>query len=132
MGIEKTISEYVEAIKAGLKNKDKIIEAMHVAAAIKNKQVAPDLEITPEAVGEILRRKEICAACSHNSVNAKKTGSYNSSLPYDHCVLCLCRIGGDDTKEYCLTCTCGAKAWNEAHPAFPPITVRWEAFENKK
>jgi hypothetical protein len=134
MGIVKTIGEYISAVKNGIKNKDKIIEGMYVSAAIKNKSKDEnnDIEITDEAIAEIMRRKEICAGCKYNSANAKINGDYYANLPYQHCTLCLCRIGADDSKEYCLSCNCGAQAYNENHPTYPPIEVKWTSFENKK
>jgi|GEM_PF-1987254 len=123
MSFVKTIGEYVEAVRLGIKNSDKIIESLAVAAQVKNK------EINEEALAEILRRKDICAACSHNSINAKAKGTYNSSLPYEHCILCKCRLGTEDSKEYCLSCTCGIQVWNEAHPdPKQQMEVKWQAF----
>src|SRR5437899_10439536 len=105
----KTIGEYLQAIKLGIQNGDKIIEGLAVSAQIANG------EITDEALAEILKRKDICAACPYNSRNAKAAKTYNSGLPYEHCILCHCRIGYEDSKEYCLSCTCGVMAWNEKH-----------------
>jgi len=79
-----------------------------------------------------LRRKDICAGCPFNSRNAKANGSYTSSLPYEHCILCYCRIGYDDSKEYCLSCKCGAHAWNKMHPDLKPLEVKWTSFGNLK
>lgn len=127
MGILKTMGEYLSAVKAGIENGDKIIEALWVSAQIKQ----GNTNITPEAVAEIMRRKDICAGCPFNSVNAKEQRNYSSSLPYDHCTLCQCRIGGDNTKEYCLSCNCGMKAWNERNPDKPQMELKWTAFEQK-
>jgi len=119
----KTIRDYTEAVINGIQNGDKIIEALIVAAKVKNGSG----EITPEELAEIMRRKEICEGCPSNSKNAKETGLYSSELPYTHCTLCKCRIGYDDSKEYCLSCNCGAAAFNEANPHLKPIEVKWTA-----
>lgn len=119
----KTIKEYIDVVKNGIMNGDKIIEALIVSAKTKNKT------ISPEALAEILRRKDICATCSFNSENAKKNGTYNSSLAFQHCILCQCRIGYDDSKEYCLSCNCGAEVFNGMNPHLPKIEVKWKSFE---
>jgi|SRR5580692_294075 hypothetical protein len=124
-GFLKTIKEYTEVVINGIKNGDKIIEALIIGAKARNET------IDPESLAEILRRKDICASCPFNSDNAKKEGLYRSSLDYQHCILCQCRIGGGDTKEYCLSCTCGAQAFNEANPHLKPIEVKWKPFEIK-
>jgi hypothetical protein len=130
MSLRKTFGEYLEMVKNGFKNKDKIIEAMQVSAMIKNGLVIGDgLEVTNEAIAEILKRIDICAECPFNSRHAKK-GSYTSTLPFEHCTLCKCRIGYDDSKEYCLSCNCGAEAWNEMNPDMEPMEVKWTAFKN--
>jgi hypothetical protein len=122
-GILKTIKEYTDVVVKGIQNGDKIIEAMMNSAKVKNGK------ISTEALAEILRRKDICAACPFNSLNATKDGSYVSSLNFQHCVLCKCTIGGEDTKEYCLSCNCGAEAFNKMNPHLPKIEVRWKAIE---
>lgn len=126
MNVLKTIKEYTEAVVNGLKNGDKIIEGLIVGAKVKNGSG----EITPEELAEILRRKEICEGCQFNSKNAGAT--YSSNLPYTHCALCKCRIGYDDSKEYCLSCNCGAKAFNEANPHLTPIEVKWTAVRQEQ
>lgn len=130
MSIIKAFGEYLDMVKTGFKNRDKILEAMQISAQIKNKD--DHSEISNEAIAEILRRKDICAECPFNSRNGKQKGTYTSSLPYEHCTLCKCRIGYDDSKEFCLSCNCGAESWNEAHPKLKPIEVRWKSFEDKK
>lgn len=126
MSFIKSIGEYLEAFKLGIQNGDKIMQGLVVSAQVKNGKINED------ALAEILRRKDICAACPHNSKNAKADGTYTSSLPYEHCILCHCRIGYDDSKEYCLNCNCGAEVWNKQHPG-QPLEVRWTAFDlNKK
>jgi hypothetical protein len=121
MSLIKTIKEYAEVVRNGIKNKDQIIDALMMGAAVKNGKVSD------EDLAEILRRKDICAACPFNSENAKKQGYYNSSIPFQHCTLCKCRIGADDSKEYCLSCNCGAEAFNKMNPHLRPIDVRWKA-----
>lgn len=119
------IKDYLSIIRDGIRNRDKIIEALAVSAQVKNGR------INDEALAEILRRKEICATCPFNSENAKRDQGYSSSLPFVHCKLCKCRIGGDDSKEYCLSCNCGALAWNERNPDKPPMELKWTAFQLK-
>jgi hypothetical protein len=125
MGLIKAIGEYLDAVRKGINNGDKIIEALMISAQVKNG------EINEDALAEILRRKDICKGCPHNSVNAKKENIYNSSLAYEHCILCKCRIGGEDTKEYCLSCTCGIAEWNKQHPN-QQMNVKWEPFDVSK
>lgn len=131
MGLIKSIGEYLEAIKLGFQNGDKIIESMQISAQVKNAEEGKESSVTPEALAEIMRRKDICAACPFNSRHAKEAKTYTSSLPYEHCILCRCRIGYDDSKEYCLSCNCGAQAWNEVKPPEQHLEVRWTSFENK-
>lgn len=121
--ILKTIKDYTEAVINGITNGDKIIEALIVAAKVKNGSG----EIKPEELAEILRRKEICEQCQFNSKNAIAKGTYSSTLAYTHCCLCKCRIGYDDSKEYCLSCNCGAEVFNEANPHLKPIEIKWTA-----
>lgn len=124
MSIVKTISEYLDLVKKGIANKDKIIEAIKTASEIKNNTG----EISDEAIAEIIRRKEICANCEFNSKNAKEIFGYKSHIPYVHCVQCSCRIGGDDTKEYCLSCNCGLTEYNKNNPN-DIRALKWEAFK---
>ena len=119
----KKIKDYTEAVINGINNGDKIIEALIIATKVKNGSG----EITPEELAEILRRKELCEECQFNSKNANKTGLYSSELAYTHCTLCKCRIGYDDSKEYCLSCNCGADAFNKANLHLKPIEVKWTA-----
>ena len=128
MGLIKSIGEYLEAVKLGFQNGDKIIEAMQVAAQVKNSEAGQQSTVTPEALAEIMRRKDICAACPFNSIHQKALGTYTSALPYEHCTLCRCRIGYDDSKEYCLSCNCGAEAWNQVKPKAQHLEVKWKAF----
>lgn len=117
------LKDYLSIVKAGIKNGDKIIEALTVSAQVKNG------EITDEALAEILRRKDICASCPFNSANAAKLTGYSSHIPYQHCILCICRIGGEDTKEYCLSCNCGISELNKRNPHLPETPLKWQAFE---
>jgi hypothetical protein len=124
----KTIKDYTEAVINGINNGDKIIESLIIAAKVKNGSI----EITPEELAEILRRKEICEGCPFNSKNLKQLGVYSSELAYTHCSLCKCRIGYDDSKEYCLSCNCGADAFNKANPHLKPIELKWTAVRSQK
>jgi hypothetical protein len=124
----KSIGEYLTAVKRGIQNGDKIVESMWIAAQIKKGNET----ITEGAIAEIMRRKDICVQCPFNSANAKKAGTYNSSLPYEHCILCSCRIGGDDTKEYCLSCECGVSVWNKNHPPTQQMQVKWGPYDVTK
>ena len=126
MSAIKTIGEYLTAVRRGISNGDKIIESLVVSAQVKNG------EITEGALAEILKRKDICASCPNNSTNAKKANTYSSSLPYEHCILCSCRIGGDDTKEYCLSCECGIAVWNKNHPPAQKMEVKWGPYDITK
>lgn len=118
------IKDYLQMVRDGIKNRDKIIEALAVSSMVKNGE-APD-----DALAEILKRKDICAGCKYNSRNAKPTG-YVSGLPFEHCILCKCRIGYDDSKEYCLSCTCGADDFNRRNPN-NPLEVKWIAIRESK
>jgi len=120
------LKDYLTIVKNGIKNGDKIIEALAVASHAKTGN------IEPEALAEILKRKELCAACPFNSENAARDRGYSSHVPYKHCTLCICRIGGDDTKEYCLSCNCGMSEWNKRNPDKTPMELKWTAFETKQ
>ena len=139
MNIIKSIGEYVELVKNGVQNGDKIIEAIRTSAKVKEQEKRKDLglaaevdDISDEAVAEIMKRKEICAGCPFNSKNTAKLRNYSSVLPFTHCTLCKCRIGENDSKEYCLSCTCGAESWNNRNPHLPPMELKWTAFETKQ
>lgn len=124
MSLVKTFEQYLDVVKKGIQNKDQIIEAIKTASEIKNKTG----EVSDEAIAEIMRRKDICANCPFNSKNAKEISGYKSFLPYEHCIHCLCRIGGNDTKEYCLSCKCGLTEYNKLHPDNPK-ELKWMPFE---
>jgi hypothetical protein len=126
MSFVKTIGEYLTVIKNGIQNGDKIIEALAVAATVKNGKISEG------AMAEILKRKDICEGCPFNSKNAKKSGTYASNLPYEHCILCTCRLGGDDTKEYCLSCQCGISVWNEKHGPTQQMELKWGPYDISK
>lgn len=125
MSMIKTIKAYIDLVKRGIENKDQIIEGLIKGAAVKNG------EVDENDLAEILRRKDICDGCPFNSRNAIAAGVYNSVLPYQHCTLCQCRIGGDDTKEYCLSCNCGAEAYNKMYPHLPALEVKWRATKER-
>lgn len=138
MSLIKGIGEYVNMVKNGVKNGDKIIEGIRTAALVKEQTKRNDLGetgdviISDEAIAEIMKRKDLCASCEFNSRNAKAQRNYSSSLPFEHCTLCKCRIGYEDGKEYCLSCNCGILAWNERNPTLPPMELKWTAFEENK
>jgi len=138
MNLIKGIGEYLNMVKNGVKHGDQIIEAVRTAARVKEQNKRNDLGeggeviISDEAIAEIMRRKDLCASCEFNSRNAAKERNYNSSLPFEHCTLCKCRIGYEDGKEYCLSCNCGMLAWNERNPDLPPMELKWKAFEEIK
>lgn len=122
------IKDYLRIIRDGIKNGDKIIEALIVSAKVKNGN------INDEALAEIMKRKELCASCPFNSIIAKEQRGYEDPAPLKgvpHCILCRCRIQGNDTKEYCLSCNCGMQAWNERNPDKKPMELKWKAFEVK-
>lgn len=114
------LGDYLKVVKNGIKNGDKIIEALKISSLVKNGTA------TEEQIAEILRRKDICATCPFNSKNAKIHGFKPLALPFQHCIHCSCRIGGDNTKEYCLSCNCGLTEWNKANPN-AQIPLKWEA-----
>lgn len=123
MSMLKTISEYKDLVVNGIKNGDKIIESIIVSSQVKNGTASDD------EVAEIMMRKDLCKSCPFNSDNAEKERNYQSSLPYQHCTLCLCRIGGDNTKEYCLSCNCGMVDWNNRNPGKPQMNPKWTSFK---
>lgn len=120
------LKDYLKVVKAGITNADKIVEAMYVSAMIKNQ--GDNIKITPEAIAEIMKRKDICAACPFNSKNAPEHGLAVLDVPFQHCIHCACRIGGDDSKEYCLTCNCGISVWNKNNPD-KQMELKWTAFK---
>jgi hypothetical protein len=116
------IKDYLSIVKNGIANGDKIIEALWVSTQVKNGKVSE------AAVAEIMKRKEICKACPFNSKNAAANGLHVPHAPYEEfCIHCLCRIGGDDSKEYCLSCNCGIKEWNKLNPT-NKMPLKWSAF----
>ena len=117
-----TIKDWLTVVKNGIKNGDKIIEAMWISTQIKNEG-----NVSQEAVAEIMKRKEICKSCPFNSLNAEANGLKKLDVPFQHCIHCACRIGGDDTKEYCLSCKCGISEWNRLNPG-KEMPLKWEAF----
>lgn len=117
------LADYLKVVKAGIKNSDKIIEALWVSTQIKNDGV-----VSEEAIAEIMMRKEICAGCPYNSENAPKHGLKPLDVPFQHCIHCACRIGGTDTKEYCLSCNCGLTEWNKVNPEHY-IEPYWSSFK---
>lgn len=119
------IKDYLQMARDGIKNGDKIIEALVVASMVKSG------EASDEALAEILKRKDLCQDCKYNSRIAKQTTDYISGLPFEHCILCKCRIGYEDSKEYCLSCTCGAEDWNKRNPN-SPIEVKWKKIREPK
>lgn len=119
------IKDYISLVVNGLKNGDKIIEAMVVGAQVKNGSAST------EEIAEIMKRKEICAACPFNSKNAAAHGLKAHDLPFEHCIHCKCRIGGSDTKEFCLTCNCGITEWNKRNPD-QQMPLKWKAIRNEK
>lgn len=127
MSIVKSIGEYLEVVKRGIQNKDNIIEAIRTASEIKNKTG----EISDDAIAEIMRRKDICANCPFNSKNAEKISGYKTVIPFQHCIHCFCRIGGEDSKEYCLSCKCGISEYNKHNPGNEK-PLKWEPFELNK
>lgn len=125
------LKDYLNIVKAGIKNRDKIIEAIQISAMVKNAENGKLATISEEAIAEIMRRKEICASCPFNSKNAKKAGLQIPHAPYEEfCIHCLCRIGADDSKEYCLSCKCGISEWNRLNPD-KQLPLKWEAFNEK-
>ncbi len=137
MSILSTANDYLRMVKNGIKNGDKILEAMRISAQLKNTKVDESGkvvfqgDITEEALAEILKRKEICAVCPFNSRHVKAAGGHTAELPFEHCTLCECRIGYDNSKEYCLTCKCGVDAWNKRNPDKPPMPLKWDSFDLK-
>ena len=126
MSLIKKFEDYLTVVKNGIKNGDKIIEALVISAQVKNGT------INEEALAEILRRKDICAGCMYNSKNCEQYGLKPLEVDFEHCIHCICRIGGNDTKEYCLSCNCGILEWNKRNPDKPPMELKWKAFEIKK
>lgn len=138
MSFLKTIAEYREMVKNGIKNGDKIFEAIRTSAKVKEKSQRledgendDDINISDEAIAVILKRKEICAGCPFNSRIAADKRNYSHSLPFEHCILCKCRIGYEDSKEYCLSCECGMSVWNERNKDKPPMELKWKAFNKE-
>lgn len=125
MSVKDYLKDHLAAVKNGIVNGDKVIEAMMIRTQVKNGT------LEPEAVAEIRHRIEICKSCPMNSVNRPE---HKSTLGYQHCLLCLCPVGQDDehSKEYSLSSNCGAKGWNERNPKLPPHEVKWTAFSLTK
>lgn len=118
--------DYLKVVKAGIENGDKVIESIWIASQVRNKHASP------EAVAEIMMRKEICAKCPFNSKNAVANKTYTTNLDYDHCIFCLCKVGSEDGgKEYCLSCKCGISEFNKKHPD-KEMPLKWGPFDKEK
>lgn len=128
MNLIKTLKEYLEIVKSGLQHKDQIIEALQLQIAIRNKDYD---NITPGALAEVMRRREICNGCEFLSTNALKAGWYETSMQKSHCTHCNCPVGGsieEYGKEYALSANCGIEVYNNRNPQ-NKMKLKWEAFK---
>ncbi len=114
----------------GLKNADKVIEAMITQIKME------DGSLSEDKVEEILRRRLICSECPFMSENAKTSQEYLDifgknyipELSYKHCSLCECTI---DRKTACLSCNCGIQNYNDEHKDKQlNLKPKWTTYES--
>jgi len=113
------ISEYLKLIPEGLKNIDKVAEAVI-------NQVKSSYGGLPEdEVEEITRRRLICAACPFMSKNAVEAGIYTTKREDEHCIHCGCPIS---TRTASLLSECGIASYNRKHPE-SPMELKWTVYK---
>lgn len=110
------LSEYIEMIKNGFKNFDKVYEGIKTNSELNRGN------LTQEEKEEIIRRRLICHQCPYMSKNAAELGLYSTHRDDEHCIHCGCNI---EFKTACLSCNCGIEAYNEANPD-SPLPLKWE------
>ena len=115
--------EYLKLIPKGLANPKQVLEGWMTAATNELGLLSED------KMGEIIRRRAICAQCPFMSENAKAIVGYVTSREDDHCTLCSCPI---IAKTSSLSSGCGAIHWNETHPTLPKLEVKWFPYESTK
>jgi hypothetical protein len=115
--------DYMNLLKQGVKNADKIIEG------ISTKTLKEFNLLNEDDKQRITGRMDICLNCPYNSRNAKLSPEYLelTGHPYStgrtelHCALCGCVA---EFKTACLTCNCGVQNWNELHPD-KKLELKW-------
>jgi hypothetical protein len=114
------LSEYLEMIKAGLKNPDKVLEGVVNSVKMKYGHLPEDEQ------AEILRRRVICQSCPYNSSNAVTDPAlnYKTDRLDEHCILCRCNI---EYKTSSLTSQCGIAVWNRNNPN-NKMPLKWEVY----
>lgn len=109
------LSEYIKLVPNGLKNIDKVIEAL-------TNQVKMELGTLPKEEQEvIIGRRLICQTCPFNSKNAVLMGFYKTERTDEHCIHCGCPI---ITRTASLESNCGIEEYNKKHSE-NKLTLKW-------
>lgn len=114
--------EYIEMMRNGLPNIDKIAEAILTQVKMEFKTIPEDEQ------EEITRRRLICASCPLMSVNAVKLGTYQTNRSDPHCTICKCPI---TTRTASLSSNCGIENYNKLNPD-SPMELKWTAYTKNK
>lgn len=111
----KKVKEYIDLVKKGLPNIDKIAEAVINNARLELGNLSEDRQ------EEIIKRRLICETCPLNSINAKISEefkvlhgtNYETTREEFHCAICACPI---KDKTASLSSDCGLQYYNDTHP----------------
>lgn len=114
------LTEYLKLVPRGIKNADKIVEAI-----VNNVKI--ELGTIPQRDLEVITsRRIICQTCPYMSRNAVALGVYATDREDDHCIHCGCPIA---TKSASLESNCGIEEFNNDNPE-NQIPLKWIAVKN--
>lgn len=97
------LSEYIALVPKGIKNLPQIVEGI-----VNNTRMELGT-MPPEEVDIIIKRRLICATCTHMSKNAP---DYISDIEEEHCIWCKCFI---TYKTANLKENCGLEKYNRKY-----------------
>lgn len=97
------LSEYIALVPKGIKNLPQIVEGI-----VNNTRMELGT-MPPEEVDIIIKRRLICATCTHMSKNAP---DYISDIEEEHCIWCKCFI---TYKTANLKEKCGLEKYNKKY-----------------
>lgn len=119
--------EYLNLVKKGAKNFDKVFEGVRNDVSNKFKVLSKQKQ------GVIAERMEICLSCPFNSKNAPTSDeyrelvgeAYNTTREELHCSLCGCTA---TYKTASLSSNCGIEHWNQSNPE-KQLDLKWTKYE---
>ena len=114
------LSEYLKLIPEGLKNADKLVEAVV-------NEIQMELGNLPQdEKEEIIRRRLICKACPFMSKNAVENPAmnYKTTRKDEHCMHCGCPI---KTRTAALSKPCGIDSFNKKNP-YQAMELKWDVY----